>query len=91
MLKLITQDGLSEYDAWNHSSELLVQLSKSFAYTFINNAYLAYLYQHQKDNPNSTNNQKALEELLELYLLYGILEVNTSWLLRVEETNEIIS
>lgn len=54
----------------------------------MNNAYLAYLYQHQKENRNSTNNQKALVELFELYLLYGILEVNTSWLLRVRKKQQ---
>lgn len=110
MLNLITQDGLSEYDAWNRSSVELVQLSKVYisffvcfkpyyffyliflkfySCTFVNNAYLAYLHQHLREN--CINNQKALEEMFELYLLYGILEVNLSWFLRVRSMKKHIN
>lgn len=78
MLYLINEKGLSRYDAWNQSSVMLTGASKVYINLFVINCFLAAIYNH-KSEPN----RRALTELLELYLLYGITTTYSANILRV--------
>lgn len=78
MLYLINEKGLSQYQAWNESSVLLTTCSKIYINVFVINVFLSYVHSNK-----CVSNQRALSDLLELYLLYGICDTFSANVLRV--------
>ena len=82
MLDLMGKENLSEFEAWNQSSVLLINSSRCYIQIFIINSNLLALSEHaEKENDQ---NQVVLQELFELYLLYGICDTFTAQLLKYE-------
>ena len=78
MLYLINEKGLSQFEAWNQSTVLLTNASKIYINIFVINCFLSAVVQN-----NSESNRKALTDLLELYLLYGISNTHSANILKV--------
>lgn len=78
MLHLITEKGLSQFEAWNESSQLLITTSKVYINIYVINCFLAAIDSHK-----SQANQQALTELFELFMLYDICDNFAPNILRV--------
>ncbi|CAF0957540.1 unnamed protein product [Brachionus calyciflorus] len=82
MFYLIEEKNMNQYDAWNNSSLLLVETARIYVSVFVIYTNLKSLNDHSKMECNQ--NQIVLEELFELYLLYGIVEKFSIHFLKLE-------
>ena len=75
---LVNEKGITELEALNQSTVLLINSSKLYINIFIINCFLWSIHAHKCEL-----NQKVLSELLEFYLLYEICDEFASSFLRV--------
>ncbi|CAF0808334.1 unnamed protein product [Brachionus calyciflorus] len=78
MFSLVNETGLTEYQAWNECTVQLVQIAKLYVSIFIIWCSLSDI------NSNvDKNNQEALTELFELFVLYEITEDYSTNIMRL--------
>ena len=78
MLYLITEKGLSQFEAWNNSSVHLINAAKVYTHIYVINSFLGALAFH-----SNKENQQAMAELFELFMLYDICDNFAMNILRV--------
>lgn len=78
MMQSITEKGLSQFEAWNESSVQLINAAKVYTSIYVANSFLAALAFHQVKE-----NQQAMAELFELFMLYDICDNYAVNVLRV--------
>lgn len=67
MLHSITEKGQSQFEAWNESSVPLINVAKVYTSIYVANSFVAALAFHP-----ARENQQAMAELFELFMLYDI-------------------
>lgn len=89
LMSAVRDEGMSPFDAWNHSSVMLTNTAKCFIQLFIIDSNLLALYSHWQ-NEELRVNQSALEDLFELYLIYGLVDTYSTQVFKVNINSESV-
>lgn len=78
IIKLVTENGLSELDAWNNSTVQLLKVAKLFITLFVIECNLTAVASNKTEA-----NRAVLADLFELFVLYEMIENHSSGFLKV--------
>ena len=78
IVKQVTENGMSEQEAWNNSTVNLLNLAKLYISIFVLECNLNAIVKN-----NSQVNRTALADVFELFVLYEIVDVYSASFLKV--------
>ncbi len=81
MIRLITEQNQSQFDAWNNTSVALVETAKIYVAIYVIMTNLSFIYTYSVDFA-CDRNLDLLECLFEVYLLHGISDVHAQHFLK---------
>lgn len=84
-MKSVSEDGLSELDAWNKSTVQLLKVAKLYITLFIFECNLSAVLSNKVEA-----NRAALADLFELFILYEMIENHSSSFLKVNSLSLLL-